>query len=166
MPLRDGRKQVTTTDICSMSDAYVDAALHQADGWHPRRPLPLLISSDGLPSTTARAQALVTRLSPARRVVWTMANTTVRWPSRDEKHAVKHAQKALYRHTNVSSPPSPPPLAPGGVVPAAYVDLLLLIRARYFLGNAGSTFSANVARVRTSELGETFSNLRSCHRYP
>ena len=83
-------------------------------------------------------------------------------------HEQKHLSKTYAKQQRplAPPPPPPPPLLPGGVVPAQYVDLLLLIRSRYFLGNPASTFAANVARVRASELGDPFANLRRCPQYP
>ena len=34
-----------------------------------------------------------------------------------------------------------------------YMDMLILIRASYFIGNPASTFSGNIARVRSHSLG-------------
>ena len=178
-------RAVALDDMCNMSDSYIDAALNRARTWHPARqaandshdsdgPPPLLLTSDGSPHTTARARSLIARLGHSRRVVWSPDDVMDQVAMREaaaQAHQRRHRDKILAKqqkpHPPASPPPPPPPpLAPGGVVPRHYVDLLLLARSRLFVGNPASTFAQNVARMRAAELGEPFSNLRRCPRYP
>jgi hypothetical protein len=174
---------VRVDDVCDMSDEYLDAALSSTGGNISQ--IPLLIASDSRSKSIARACALIAKYNTTRRVVWTGLDRPIRLSKLERQR-----QKLTARRSSMQSDPlhqlnmdpcgRPRMISPDSRTltmrqshanaavdaPVQHVDFLLLVRSRFFIGNAASTFSANVARVRTAQLGEPFSNLRRCPHYP
>lgn len=144
-----GRRNVTGVDICTMSDAYLRGALstlgRKAD----------VAANGGSSSSNARthsggshSDANVTAPASLPLLVAHDGGSPARLK------ALRHsfgAVEAVAADGNVWR-------GPGGV----FIDMLLLLRARVFIANPGSTVSQNVASVRSLVQPAGTTSMRPC----
>ena len=107
-----GRRVLSTNDVCSMSDDYLEAAIRQARMRHCH----VFLADDKMQKQ--RAKDIVRRY-----------NASV---------------FSFGAHNN-----------PATRVFRLYMDMLILIRACYFIGNPASTIAGNIARVRALSLNHS-----------
>ena len=132
---------VAGQDVCGMSDAYLEAALRQARmlGW------PLFLAHDG--EQPGRAREIIERFGAT-------TYTGTHWRS--------HSRQASHRSVGTAHD-----ARTDGNATDAWVDLLLLLRSNYLIGNPLSSWSTSLARVRAflwgaeSQADHLLSNIRS-----